>query len=255
MWIVAGVLLGLVALMTLAGFHLGPHSHLIAGVLGAAAAALLLVMALSGAGDDVLYLLLGADLALSAGVGTLAYKGLTGKARAELHRPGRGLEGLAGVAVSDIDPGGVVRIGGETWSATTSGGRIPAGTPVEVLRAGGVRLEVVAAGSIDPLGLAAAAGGQLFRLADRPLVDRPLDKAMPDGASAVRSSGIDAAPMVGAGADLVGGHAPSAVPNPGSERPGAHRAVPPGEPEQGAGGSWAGPTSRAQGAAGGMDRS
>ena len=34
MWVIAGVLLGLVVLASLIGFHVGPHAHVAAGVLG-----------------------------------------------------------------------------------------------------------------------------------------------------------------------------------------------------------------------------
>ena len=36
MWVIAGVLLGLVVLASLIGFHVGPHAHVAAGVLGVA---------------------------------------------------------------------------------------------------------------------------------------------------------------------------------------------------------------------------
>ena len=36
MWVIAGVLLGLVVLASLIGFHVGPHAHVAAGVFGAA---------------------------------------------------------------------------------------------------------------------------------------------------------------------------------------------------------------------------
>ena len=37
MWVIAGVLLGLVVLVSLIGFHVGPHAHVAAGILGLAA--------------------------------------------------------------------------------------------------------------------------------------------------------------------------------------------------------------------------
>ena len=43
MWIIAGVLLGLVVLASLVGFHSGPHAHVAAGVVGVLAAAWLVV--------------------------------------------------------------------------------------------------------------------------------------------------------------------------------------------------------------------
>jgi membrane protein implicated in regulation of membrane protease activity len=50
--------------------------------------------------------------------------------------------GATGVAVTDLAPCGVVRVGGETWSAESVSGPLPVGAPVHVLRVQGVRLEV-----------------------------------------------------------------------------------------------------------------
>jgi membrane-bound ClpP family serine protease len=52
------------------------------------------------------------------------------------------LRGAAGVAVTELRPAGVVRVGGETWSAASVSGPLPAGAPVHVMAARGVRLEV-----------------------------------------------------------------------------------------------------------------
>lgn len=142
MWIVAGALLGAALLAGLVGLHTGPHTHLVAALVGIAAAVWLAVMAFTGSPSAVLYVLLGADLSFSVGVGVGAWRGLRPGARPELrHGPGR-LEGQEGVAVSDLDPDGIVRVRGEEWSAHALNGTIPAGTPVQVIRAEGVRLEV-----------------------------------------------------------------------------------------------------------------
>jgi membrane-bound ClpP family serine protease len=52
------------------------------------------------------------------------------------------LEAAEGVAVSALTPEGIVRVRGEEWSAVSVNGPVPADTKVQVLRAGGVRLEV-----------------------------------------------------------------------------------------------------------------
>ncbi len=52
------------------------------------------------------------------------------------------VRGASGVAVTDLTPVGVVQVGGETWSAESVSGPLPAGAPVHVLTARGVRLEV-----------------------------------------------------------------------------------------------------------------
>ena len=116
MWVIAGVLLGLVVLASLIGFHVGPHAHVAAGVLGVLAAAWLVVMALDGRSAPVLWALLSADVVVSAGIATLAWKGLTTTgtyAGRHMISP----EGAEGVAVGDLDPEGIVRVNGENWSA------------------------------------------------------------------------------------------------------------------------------------------
>jgi DNA-binding CsgD family transcriptional regulator len=46
------------------------------------------------------------------------------------------------VVVVDLRPNGVVRLGGEEWSATSAGGPVPAGAAVEVVERVGLRLTV-----------------------------------------------------------------------------------------------------------------
>jgi membrane-bound ClpP family serine protease len=156
MWVVAGVLLGLVVLTSLIGFHVGPHAHFAAGILGMLAAVWLIVMAVDGRTAPVLWALLSADLVVSAGIGTMAWKGLTTRG---VKVSGRGLVspvGADGVAVGDLSPNGIVRVNGENWSAVALNGDVPAGSPVEVLRVSGVRLEVWSDEAVGP------AGGHVF---------------------------------------------------------------------------------------------
>jgi membrane-bound serine protease (ClpP class) len=59
--------------------------------------------------------------------------------------PAAGIEGLvgqSGVALDDLDPSGRVRAGRETWSARSTGGAIPAGGAVRVVRVEGLHLIV-----------------------------------------------------------------------------------------------------------------
>jgi len=141
MWIIAGVLLGLVVLAAVVGFHSGPHSHVAASLIGAAAAAWLVFMAVSGRSGSLLWALLSADVVLSAGVGVMAWKGLSSRhAASGQHVPA--LEAAEGVALSDLVPEGVVRVRGEEWSAVCVNGTARAGSGVQVLRVAGVRLEV-----------------------------------------------------------------------------------------------------------------
>ncbi len=142
MWVFAGILLGLVVLASLFGFHAGPHAHLVAGALGALAATVLLVMAVEGDASELSWLLFGGDLALSAGVGVVAWRGLA--KRGQIAAPHRALAhtGAEGVAVSDLDPDGIVRVRGEDWSAIAVNAPVRSGTAVQVVGQGGVRLEV-----------------------------------------------------------------------------------------------------------------
>ena len=117
MWVIAGVLLGLVVLASLIGFHVGPHAHLAAGVLGVLAAAWLVVMAVDGRSAPVLWALLSADLIVSAGIATLAWKGLTSRGAYVAGRHLVSPDGAEGVAVGNLDPEGIVRVNGENWSA------------------------------------------------------------------------------------------------------------------------------------------
>jgi membrane-bound ClpP family serine protease len=142
MWVIAGVLLGLVVLSALIGFHVGPHAHVAAGVLGLLAACWLVVMAVEGRSGPVLWALLSADLVVSAGIGTMAWKALTTRDISVKDRHLVSLEGAEGVAVDDLKPDGIVRVNGETWSAVALNGVVPAGASVHVLRVAGVRLEV-----------------------------------------------------------------------------------------------------------------
>jgi membrane-bound ClpP family serine protease len=139
-WIVAGVLLGMVALTSLVGFHSGPHAHVAAGVIGLLVAAWLVFMAVDGRSAPVLWALLSADLVVSAGVGVMAWNGLSGLGTSG-HQVST-LESAEGVAVSDLAPEGIVRVRGEQWSAASVNGTVRAGTRVQVLRAVGVRLDV-----------------------------------------------------------------------------------------------------------------
>jgi membrane-bound ClpP family serine protease len=149
MWVVAGVLLGLVVLTSLIGFHVGPHAHLAAGVIGVLAAVWLIVMAVDGRTAPVLWALLSADVIGSVGIGTLAWKGLTSRGVNVSARRLVSPLGAEGVAVGDLGPEGIVRVNGENWSAVAMNGSVRAGSPVEVLRVSGVHLEVW---GNDPLG-------------------------------------------------------------------------------------------------------
>jgi membrane-bound serine protease (ClpP class) len=52
------------------------------------------------------------------------------------------LSGMEGTAITDLDPGGQVRISGETWSARAREGSIPAGSAIVVREKKGLTLIV-----------------------------------------------------------------------------------------------------------------
>ncbi|MGD0945210.1 MAG: NfeD family protein [Acidimicrobiales bacterium] len=156
MWVIAGVLLGLVVLASLLGFHVGPHAHVAAGVFGVLAAAWLVAMAVDGRTAPVLWALLSADVVVSGGIGVLAWKGMTTRGIYVADRHLVSPNGAQGLAVGDLNPEGIVRVNGENWSAVALNGAVRAGTPIQVLRVAGVRLEVwadevVGSGDTDEL--------------------------------------------------------------------------------------------------------
>lgn len=144
MWIVAGVLLGLVVLGVVAGFHAGPHAHAAAAAVGAVAAAWLVAMAALGYAEPLLYVLLAADVTVSGLAGFAAWRVLRRPGNLAEHDslPSRSLEGTYGVAVTDLGPEGIVSVHGEQWTAISLNGGVASGTPVQVITASGVRLEV-----------------------------------------------------------------------------------------------------------------
>jgi membrane-bound ClpP family serine protease len=142
MWVITGVLLGLVVLASLIGFHVGPHAHLVAGVCGVLAGVSLVTLAVAGSDSALLWALLAGDLTVSAGIGYLAYRGLSeGRQPFAEHRLLTRAR-AEGVAISDLDPEGIVRVQGEEWSAMAINAPVRSGSPVLVVGHAGVRLEV-----------------------------------------------------------------------------------------------------------------
>jgi membrane-bound ClpP family serine protease len=142
MWVGVGVLLGLMVVASVLGFHVGPHGHLAAFGLGVAAAIWLVVMAATGRSEPLLWVLFGADVAISGGLGAIAWRGLRLQDDQLSGASTMSLVGAEGVAVTDLEPGGVVRVRGENWSATSMNGSVAAGHRIQVIEASGVRLSV-----------------------------------------------------------------------------------------------------------------
>jgi membrane-bound ClpP family serine protease len=166
MWIIAGFLLGLVCLASVIGFHVGPHTHVAAGVLGALAAGWLTYMMVARGPGPVLWSLLGVDLVVGAGMGALAWKGIERSSETSGRSRLSTIEGAEGIAVSELAPEGIVRVRGQLWSAVSVNGKVAASTRVEVVRAMGVRLEVW--GDVAE----SSSGEDLFRLDRGAALDR-----------------------------------------------------------------------------------
>jgi membrane-bound ClpP family serine protease len=136
----AAVLLGSVVVVSLVGFHAGPHLHAVASVLGVGAAVVLVLLAIEGHPASWVWALFACDAAASVGLGYLAWRGLRSTAMPD----GRVFTYRAseGVALTDLAPEGIVRVNGEQWSAVAVNPPIDAGATVHVTSRGGVRLEV-----------------------------------------------------------------------------------------------------------------
>jgi len=137
---IAGLVLAVALVMWLGGFHVGPHAHVVAGVLALVAAGWLIVLAIGGHAGPLLWALLAVALFISVTAALSAWIGLRGKG-VVAYDPHQ-LEGVEAIAVSELDPDGRVRVRGEIWNATSVNGTARLGTQVQVLRVTGLRLEV-----------------------------------------------------------------------------------------------------------------
>lgn len=142
MWFLAGALLGVVGLASILGFHIGHHAHAIGAAAGVAAAGVLLGIIASGNTGGLVFALLAADAVVTAGVGTMAWRGLSDPRLRAGAGSAHSVVGKEGVAVDVLDPTGVVRVRGENWSATSLNGRVEAGERIQVIGTEGIRLTV-----------------------------------------------------------------------------------------------------------------
>jgi membrane-bound ClpP family serine protease len=185
MWLIAGVLLGVVVVASLAGFHAGPHAHAVAAIAGVLAAVVLVIMAATGHDQPLLFVLLGADVSLSTAVGYGAWRalvsapGATGAGHGDhpLHGGRWGIEASMGTALSTLDPKGIVRVRGEEWSAESVNGTIPAGTAVQVIEVDGLRLRVWGEEAIEAI--EAINDGSIGAVADATLGSTPVAAPSP----------------------------------------------------------------------------
>jgi membrane protein implicated in regulation of membrane protease activity len=149
MWAIAGVLLGMLIVTTIAGFHFGPHAHAAATLVGAVTAVFLVTLAFTGHARPLLFVVLGADVAVTGGLAMIAAKGLSGREEL-MHRPTEHVVGAFATTLDTLDPDGTVRLRGEVWSATALNPPIPAGASVHVVRRAALRLEVWGDTGDDP---------------------------------------------------------------------------------------------------------
>jgi membrane-bound ClpP family serine protease len=131
------ILLVLLAATGLLSAHAGGHAWFVS----VPALALASVWALTASSDSA-----GAGwwlVALSATASGAGMMLATTVLRQRLRdEPALQMRGATGVAVTELTPLGVVRVRGETWSAESVSGPLPAGAPVHALNVRGVRLEV-----------------------------------------------------------------------------------------------------------------
>ena len=139
LWGTGAVLVVLLATTALLSAHAGGHAWFVP--LPAFALAVLWALTASSDSAGSGWALMALTAAASGGGAVLAATALRQRLRGELaFLPS--LRGATGVAITDLTPVGVVQVGGETWSAESVSGPLPAGAPVHALKARGVRLEV-----------------------------------------------------------------------------------------------------------------
>ncbi|HXQ62293.1 MAG TPA: NfeD family protein [Acidimicrobiales bacterium] len=159
MVLVALSVLVVVAAGLAVGVHTGPHGLVAAGALGILASVALVVGAIemvpSGSRPVFGWVLLAGAALVSVGAIVAGALSLPALRRRQPSIGSGRLWGADGVALTDLDPLGTVRVRGETWTAESMCGRLPAGAAVEVMEVEGLRLRVwsdAAAGDQLPAG-------------------------------------------------------------------------------------------------------
>jgi membrane-bound serine protease (ClpP class) len=129
-----------------AGVHTGPHGLVVAGASGIVASVGVIVAAIvlapAGSRPVIAWVVLAIAALLSAGALVAGGLALPALRRRQPSVDGGRLWGAPGVALTDLTPNGTVRVRGETWTAESVSGRLPAGSPVEVMEVEGLRLRV-----------------------------------------------------------------------------------------------------------------
>jgi membrane-bound ClpP family serine protease len=138
-WGTGAILLVLLVATGVLGAHAGGHAWLVP--LPALALAAIWAFTASARSAEAAWWLVALCAVACAGGVLIAGAAL----RQRLHGSLVGLpelRGTTGVAVTALAPDGIVRVAGENWSARSVSGALPAGAPVHVLGARGVRLDV-----------------------------------------------------------------------------------------------------------------
>ena len=140
-WLVGAVVVMLVASATVTGAHAGPHSLLGVGIAWAAAIAWFVVALGVGGMSGVGWVLAGFATAVSAVSVSLALPALRVR---RLPPPADKTPppGEKGRAATVLDPIGGVQVKGESWTAESVNGRVPAGAEVRVVSHEGMKLRV-----------------------------------------------------------------------------------------------------------------
>jgi membrane-bound ClpP family serine protease len=139
-WLVGGIVVALVVATAAVSAHAGGHAWFVP-LPAAALAVAWLVSVSQGDRQASSWWLLAGSAALSAVAVLFAAGILRARAVSRLTPPAT-LVGADGVAVSALDPVGIARVRGETWTAESVSGPLAAGTDVHVVRAEGLRLLV-----------------------------------------------------------------------------------------------------------------
>lgn len=139
LWGTGAVLVVLLAATGLVSAHAGGHAWFVP--VPAFALAVVWALSASSRSSAAAWWLVALSATASGGGLVLAVTALRQRLRGELALL-PSVWGATGVAITNLTPVGVVQVGGETWSAESVSGPLPAGAPVHALKARGVRLEV-----------------------------------------------------------------------------------------------------------------
>jgi membrane protein implicated in regulation of membrane protease activity len=130
-----------VALTVALCVHAGGHVWLVP-VPAAALAAVWAVTVGSGNGSGAVAWGLAGGTAAASGLALLVALPALADPVVRIRTGADALQAAEGTSVTPLSPTGVVRVGGEPWTAESLSGPLPAGVPVHVVRVDGLRLQV-----------------------------------------------------------------------------------------------------------------